>query len=169
MSCARELEHHVAGVVSARGQRARSELASRSESAESIRHDMTVLPRSPLVEEVLDNLLSNACACGVERDVRHNGRCGILALVVTDDGPNGSPLRRFTAVATRSSARTNQRSISDWGSMCRASCAVSTGVKIAPDERGDGGARVIRDLRCAARVGKRLLRAEDIAGEGSNS
>lgn len=83
-----ELEHHVAGVVSARGSELDLELASRSESAESIRHDMTVLLDLSLVEEVLDNLLSNACAHAVSSvtfDMMVDA--GTLTLVVTDDGP----------------------------------------------------------------------------------
>ncbi len=87
-----ELEHHVAGVVSARGSELDLELASRSESAESIRHDMTVLLDLSLVEEVLDNLLSNACAHAVSSvtfDMMVDA--GTLALVVTDDGPGFTP------------------------------------------------------------------------------
>lgn len=87
-----ELEHHVAGVVSARGSELDLELASRSESAESIRHDMTVLLDLSLVEEVLDNLLSNACAHAVSSvtfDIMVDA--GTLALVVTDDGPGFTP------------------------------------------------------------------------------
>lgn len=87
-----ELEHHVAGVVSARGSELDLELASRSESAESIRHDMTVLLDLSLVEEVLDNLLSNACAHAVSSvtfDMMVNA--GTLTLVVTDDGPGFTP------------------------------------------------------------------------------
>lgn len=87
-----ELEHHVAGVVSARGSELDLELASRSESAESIRHDMTVLLDLSLVEEVLDNLLSNACAHAVSSvtfDMMVDA--GILTLVVTDDGPGFTP------------------------------------------------------------------------------
>lgn len=87
-----ELEHHVAGVVSARGSELDLELASRSESAESIRHDMTVLLDLPLVEEVLDNLLSNACAHAVSSvtfDMMVDA--GALTLVVTDDGPGFTP------------------------------------------------------------------------------
>lgn len=87
-----ELEHHVAGVVSARGSELDLELASRSESAESIRHDMTVLLDLFLVEEVLDNLLSNACAHAVSSvtfDMMVDA--GTLTLVVTDDGPGFTP------------------------------------------------------------------------------
>lgn len=87
-----ELEHHVAGVVSARGSGLDLELASRSESAESIRHDMTVLLDLSLVEEVLDNLLSNACAHAVSSvtfDMMVDA--GTLTLVVTDDGPGFTP------------------------------------------------------------------------------
>lgn len=87
-----ELEHHVAGVVSARGSELDFELASRSESAESIRHDMTVLLDLSLVEEVLDNLLSNACAHAVSSvtfDMMVDA--GTLTLVVTDDGPGFTP------------------------------------------------------------------------------
>lgn len=87
-----ELEHHVAGVVSARGSELDLELASRSESAESIRHDMTVLLDLSLVEEVLDNLLSNACAHAVSSvtfDMMVDA--GTLTLVVTDDGPGFTP------------------------------------------------------------------------------
>ena len=87
-----ELEHHVAGVVSARGSELDLELASRSESAESIRHDMTVLLDLSLVEEVLDNLLSNACAHAVSSvtfDMMVDS--GTLTLVVTDDGPGFTP------------------------------------------------------------------------------
>lgn len=87
-----ELEHHVAGVVSARGSELDLELASRSESAESIRHDMTVLLDLSLVEEVLDNLLSNACAHAVSSvtfDMMVDA--GALTLVVTDDGPGFTP------------------------------------------------------------------------------
>ena len=87
-----ELEHHVARVVSARGSELDLELASRSESAESIRHDMTVLLDLSLVEEVLDNLLSNACAHAVSSvtfDMMVDA--GTLALVVTDDGPGFTP------------------------------------------------------------------------------
>ncbi|MEE0151020.1 MAG: HAMP domain-containing sensor histidine kinase [Collinsella sp.] len=86
------LEHHVAGVVSARGSELDLELASRSESAESIRHDMTVLLDLSLVEEVLDNLLSNACAHAVSSvtfDMMVDA--GTLTLVVTDDGPGFTP------------------------------------------------------------------------------
>ena len=112
-----ELEHHVAGSrVRECGSELDLELASRSESAESIRHDMTVLPRSlPGRRGARQSVEQRLRACGVERDVRHNGRCG-------DSRPGRHrrwtwvhPSRRFTAVATRSSARTNQRSISDWG------------------------------------------------------
>lgn len=87
-----ELEHHVAGVVSARGSELDLELASRSESAESIRHGMTVLLDLSLVEEVLDNLLSNACAHAVS-SVTFNMMvdAGTLTLVVTDDGPGFTP------------------------------------------------------------------------------
>ncbi len=87
-----ELEHHVAGVVSARGSELDLELASRSESAESIRHGMTVLLDLSLVEEVLDNLLSNACAHAVSSvtfDMMVDA--GTLTLVVTDDGPGFTP------------------------------------------------------------------------------
>lgn len=87
-----ELERHVAGVVSARGSELDLELASRSESAESIRHDMTVLLDLSLVEEVLDNLLSNACAHAVSSvtfDMMVDA--GTLTLVVTDDGPGFTP------------------------------------------------------------------------------
>lgn len=87
-----ELEHHVAGVVSARGSELDLELASRSESAESIRHDMTILLDLSLVEEVLDNLLSNACAHAVSSvtfDMMVDA--GALTLVVTDDGPGFTP------------------------------------------------------------------------------
>lgn len=87
-----ELEHHVAGVVSARGSELDLELASRSESAESTRHDMTVLLDLSLVEEVLDNLLSNACAHAVSSvtfDMMVDA--GTLTLVVTDDGPGFTP------------------------------------------------------------------------------
>lgn len=87
-----ELEHHVAGVVSARGSELDLELAFRSESAESIRHDMTVLLDLSLVEEVLDNLLSNACAHAVSSvtfDMMVDA--GTLTLVVTDDGPGFTP------------------------------------------------------------------------------
>lgn len=87
-----ELEHHVAGVVSARGSELDLELASRSESAESIRHDMTVLLDLSLVEEVLDNLLSNAYAHAVSSvtfDMMVDA--GTLTLVVTDDGPGFTP------------------------------------------------------------------------------
>lgn len=87
-----ELEHHVAGVVSARGSELDLELASWSESAESIRHDMTVLLDLSLVEEVLDNLLSNACAHAVSSvtfDMMVDA--GTLTLVVTDDGPGFTP------------------------------------------------------------------------------
>ena len=87
-----ELEHHVAGVVSACGSELDLELASRSESAESIRHDMTVLLDLSLVEEVLDNLLSNACAHAVSSvtfDMMVDA--GALTLVVTDDGPGFTP------------------------------------------------------------------------------
>lgn len=87
-----ELEHHVAGVVSARGSELDLELASRSESAKSIRHDMTVLLDLSLVEEVLDNLLSNACAHAVSSvtfDMMVDA--GTLTLVVTDDGPGFTP------------------------------------------------------------------------------
>lgn len=87
-----ELEHHVAGVVSARGSELDLELASRSESAESIRHDMTVLLDLSLAEEVLDNLLSNACAHAVSSvtfDMMVDA--GTLTLVVTDDGPGFTP------------------------------------------------------------------------------
>lgn len=87
-----ELEHHVAGVVSARGSELDLELASRSESAESIRHDMTVLLDLSLVEEVLDNLLSNACAHAVSSvtfDMMVDA--GTLTLVVTDDRPGFTP------------------------------------------------------------------------------
>lgn len=87
-----ELEHHVAGVVSARGSELDLELASRSESAESIRHDMTVLLDLSLVEEVLDNLLSNACTHAVSSvtfDMMVDA--GTLTLVVTDDGPGFTP------------------------------------------------------------------------------
>lgn len=87
-----ELEHHVVGVVSARGSELDLELASRSESAESIRHDMTVLLDLSLVEEVLDNLLSNACAHAVSSvtfDMMVDA--GTLTLVVTDDGPGFTP------------------------------------------------------------------------------
>lgn len=87
-----ELEHHVAGVVSARGSELDLELASRSESAESIRHDMTVLLDLSPVEEVLDNLLSNACAHAVSSvtfDMMVDA--GALTLVVTDDGPGFTP------------------------------------------------------------------------------
>lgn len=87
-----ELEHHVAGVVSARGSELDLELASRSESAESIRHDMTVLLDLSLVEEVLDNLLSNACAHAVSSvtfDMMVDA--GTLTLVATDDGPGFTP------------------------------------------------------------------------------
>lgn len=87
-----ELEHHVAGVVSARGSELDLELASRSESAESIRHDMTVPLDLSLVEEVLDNLLSNACAHAVSSvtfDMMVDA--GTLTLVVTDDGPGFTP------------------------------------------------------------------------------
>ena len=87
-----ELEHHVAGVVSARGSELDLELAFRSESAESIRHDMTVLLDLSLVEEVLDNLLSNACTHAVSSvtfDMMVDA--GTLTLVVTDDGPGFTP------------------------------------------------------------------------------
>ena len=87
-----ELEHHVAGVVSARGSELDLELASRSESAESIRHDMTVLLDLSLVEEVLDNLLSNACAHAVSSvTFDMMVEAGALTLVVTDDGPGFTP------------------------------------------------------------------------------
>lgn len=53
---------------------------------------MTVLLDLSLVEEVLDNLLSNACAHAVSSvtfDIMVDA--GTLALVVTDDGPGFTP------------------------------------------------------------------------------
>lgn len=90
-----ELESHANEVVAARGEGLALRVAI-DEGEDGARADMTHIDL-PLVEEVLDNLLSNACghAKGVI-EVEISVREGRLALSVADDGPGFTPeaLRR---------------------------------------------------------------------------
>ena len=114
-----ELDRHVSGVIAARGGGLKLELPSTGTAAAAPATETAVMPAPdaigapasaadgrpvvplfldlPLVEEVLDNLLSNACV--------HASTCvafdmmvdaGVLTVVVTDDGPGFTPeaLRR---------------------------------------------------------------------------
>lgn len=106
-----ELDRHVSGVIAARGADLKLELPSMGEAAAMPAPDavggsasaMSGRPAAPLfldlplVEEVLDNLLSNACVHASTRvafDMMVDA--GILTVVVTDDGPGFTPeaLRR---------------------------------------------------------------------------
>ena len=90
-----ELESHANEVVAARGEGLALRVAI-DEGEDGARPDMVYIDL-PLVEEVLDNLLSNACghAKGVI-EVEISVREGRLALSVADDGPGFTPeaLRR---------------------------------------------------------------------------
>ena len=114
-----ELDRHVSGVIAARGGGLKLELPSMGEAAGAPAPETAAMTAPdaiggsasaadgrpaaplfldlPLVEEVLDNLLSNACV--------HASTCvafdmmvdaGVLTVVVTDDGPGFTPeaLRR---------------------------------------------------------------------------
>lgn len=107
-----ELESHANEVVAARGEGLALRVAA-DEGEDGARADMTHIDL-PLVEEVLDNLLSNACghAKGVI-EVEISVREGRLALSVADDGPALRP-KPCGAGAIRSLARTNLPSILDW-------------------------------------------------------
>lgn len=109
-----ELDRHVSGVIAARGGGLKLELPSTGTAAAASATETAVMPAPdaiggsasaadgrpvvplfldlPLVEEVLDNLLSNACAHAVSSvtfDMMVDA--GILTLVVTDDGPGFTP------------------------------------------------------------------------------
>lgn len=114
-----ELDRHVSGVIAARGGGLKLELPSMGEAAAVPVPDTAAVPAPdaiggsasaadghpaaslfldlPLVEEVLDNLLSNACVHASTRvafDMMVDA--GVLTVVVTDDGPGFTPeaLRR---------------------------------------------------------------------------
>lgn len=114
-----ELDRHVSGVIAARGGGLKLELPSMAGVAAMPAPETVGAPVSdavggsasatygrpaaplfldlPLVEEVLDNLLSNACVHASTRvafDMMVDA--GVLTLVVTDDGPGFTPeaLRR---------------------------------------------------------------------------
>lgn len=109
-----ELDRHVSGVIAARGGGLKLELPSTGTAAAASATETAVMPAPdaiggsasatgsrpaallaidlPLVEEVLDNLLSNACVHAssiVTFDMMVDA--GILTLVVTDDGPGFTP------------------------------------------------------------------------------
>lgn len=109
-----ELDRHVSGVIAARGGGLKLELPSMGEaaampaletagapvpdaiggsaSATDSRPAALLAIDLPLVEEVLDNLLSNACVHAssiVTFDMMVDA--GVLTLVVTDDGPGFTP------------------------------------------------------------------------------
>ena len=114
-----ELDCHVSGVIAARGGGLKLELPSTGTAAAASATETAVMPAPdaiggsasaadgrpvvplfidlPLVEEVLDNLLSNACVHATKRvafDMRVDA--SVLTVVVTDDGPGFTPeaLRR---------------------------------------------------------------------------
>ena len=115
-----ELDRHVSGVIAARGGGLKLELPSMGEAAAMPAPETAGAPVPdaiggsasaadgrpaapplfldlPLVEEVLDNLLSNACVHASTRvafDMMVDA--GVLTVVVTDDGPGFTPeaLRR---------------------------------------------------------------------------
>ena len=122
-----ELDRHVSGVIAARGGDLKLELPSMGETAAMPAPEMAAMPAPetavapatdavdgsasaadgrpaaplfldlPLVEEVLDNLLSNACVHASARvafDMMVDA--SVLTVVVTDDGPGFTPeaLRR---------------------------------------------------------------------------
>lgn len=114
-----ELDRHVSGVIAARGGGLKLELPSMGEAAATPAPETAGAPVSDaiggsasaadsrpaaplfldltLVEEVLDNLLSNACVHASTRvafDMMVDA--GVLTVVVTDDGPGFTPeaLRR---------------------------------------------------------------------------
>ena len=114
-----ELDRHVSGVIAARGGGLKLELPSMGEAAAMPAPETAGAPAPdaiggsasaadgrpaaplfldlPLVEEVLDNLLSNACVHASTRvafDMMVDA--GVLTVVVTDDGPGFTPeaLRR---------------------------------------------------------------------------
>lgn len=114
-----ELDRHVSGVIAARGGGLKLELPSMGETAGAPAPETAAMTAPdaiggsasaadgrpaaplfldlPLVEEVLDNLLSNACvhtSTRVAFDMMVDA--GVLAVVVTDDGPGFTPeaLRR---------------------------------------------------------------------------
>lgn len=114
-----ELDRHVSGVIAARGGGLKLELPSTGTAAAAPATETAVMPAPdaigapasaadgrpvvplfldlPLVEEVLDNLLSNACVHASKRvafDMMVDA--GVLTVVVTDDGPGFTPeaLRR---------------------------------------------------------------------------
>ncbi len=97
-----ELGRHVSGVVAARGSGLAMGMPSAFERdgvpgpsakiAEGDRPGAPLFLDLALVEEVLDNLLGNACAhasSGVSFDMMLDA--GVLTLVVTDDGPGFTP------------------------------------------------------------------------------
>ena len=109
-----ELDRHVSGVIAARGGGLKLELPSTGTAAAASATETAAMPAPdaiggsasaadgrpvvplfldlPLVEEVLDNLLSNACVHASKRvafDMMVDA--GILTLVVTDDGPGFTP------------------------------------------------------------------------------
>lgn len=109
-----ELDRHVSGVIAARGGGLKLELPSMGETAAMPAPETAGAPVPdaiggsasatdsrpaallaidlPLVEEVLDNLLSNACVHAssiVTFDMMVDA--GVLTLVVTDDGPGFTP------------------------------------------------------------------------------
>lgn len=109
-----ELDRHVSGVIAARGGGLKLELPSTGTAAAAPATETAVMPAPdaigapasaadgrpvvplfldlPLVEEVLDNLLSNACVHATKRvafDMRVDA--GVLTVVVTDDGPGFTP------------------------------------------------------------------------------
>lgn len=109
-----ELDRHVSGVIAARGGGLKLELPSTGTAAAAPATETAVMPAPdaigapasaadgrpvvplfldlPLVEEVLDNLLSNACVHASKRvafDMMVDA--GVLTVVVTDDGPGFTP------------------------------------------------------------------------------
>lgn len=161
-----ELDRHVSGVIAARGGGLKLELPSMGEAAAMPALETAGAPVPdaiggsasaadgrpaapplfldlPLVEEVLDNLLSNACVHASTRvafDMMVDA--GVLTVVVTDDGPG------FTPEALRRGCDpffSENKSAEHFGLGLNVSsvlCGLHGG-RIALANAGSGGARVI--------------------------
>ena len=111
----------------------------------------------PLVEEVLDNLLSNACvhaSTSVTFDMMVDA--GVLTVVVTDDGPGFTPEALQRGCDPFFSENKSAEHFGLGLNVSSVLCGLHGG-QDCPRERGVGRRAGHRDVRCPARPGRRFL------------
>lgn len=164
-----ELDRHVSGVIAARGGGLKLELPSMGEAAAMPAPETAGAPVPdaiggsasaadgrpaapplfldlPLVEEVLDNLLSNACVHASTRvafDMMVDA--GVLTVVVTDDGPGFTPEALHRGCDPFFSENKSAEHFGLGLNVSSVLCGLHGG-KIALTNAETGGARVIATL-----------------------